>query len=211
MIRTIVFDMGGVIIQYDPALYVRRVTKDPDEARILEDAVFHSQEWFRLDEGTIELEEFDQILKASLPGPLVDKGLYLLHHWYENMPVFSGIERLMAVLSASGIPLYLLSNAGQQFHTYKKGIPAFRYLKGIVLSSDLKLLKPGPEIYQYLLDTYELQPEEVLFIDDSPANVRGAEALGIRGYDYSDGILKHLLEYLVSEALLAPEAVDDIL
>ena len=78
MIRAIVFDMGGVIIQYDPTLYVRRVTKDPDEARILEDAVFHSQEWFRLDEGTIELEEFDQVLKASLPGPLVDKGLYLL-------------------------------------------------------------------------------------------------------------------------------------
>ena len=211
MLRTIVFDMGGVIIQYDPALYTRRVTKDPEEARILEDAVFHSSEWFRLDEGTIEMEEFDEVLAQTLPEPLVEKGLFLLHHWHENMPVYSGIERLMARLKALGMPVYLLSNAGQQFHTYKKRIPAFRYLDGIVLSSDLKLLKPGPEIFQYLLTTYDLDPEEVLFIDDSPANVRGAEALGIHGYDYSNGELSHLLSYLVTEDVLKPEDIEAIL
>ena len=211
MIRAIAIDMGGVIIQYDPPLYTRRVTKDPEEARILEDAVFHSPEWFRLDEGTIEMDEFDQTLMRDLPPSLVEKGLYLLHHWHENMPVYSGIDRMMACLKASGVPLYLLSNAGQQFHTYKKHIPAFRHLDGIVLSSDLKLLKPGPEIYQYLLDTYDLVPEEVLFIDDSPANVRGAEALGIHGYSYHDGDLRHLLEFLIHEGLLSPEDVERII
>ena len=210
MIRAIVFDMGGVIISYDPALYTRRVTKDPEEARILEDAVFHSPEWACLDEGTIELEEFDQVLEAKLPIDQAEKAKHLLHHWYENMPVFSGIERLMEHLKAAGFSLYLLSNAGQQFHIYKKKIPAFRFLDGIVLSSDLKLLKPGPEIFQYLLTTYHLQPEEVLFIDDSPANAQGAEAVGIHGYDYADGDLKHLLDYLVQHQLLQPEDVNII-
>ena len=211
MIHTIAIDMGGVIIQYDPVLYTRRVTKDPEEARILEDAVFHSPEWARLDEGTIEMEEFDQVLMQTLPAPLVEKGLCLLHHWHENMPVYSGVERLMAYLKASGVRLYLLSNAGQQFHTYKKHIPAFRYLDGIVLSSDLKLMKPQLEIYRYLLDTYDLVPEEVLFIDDSPVNVHGAEALGIRGYSYHDGDLRRLLQYLITEKLVNPEDVESII
>ena len=211
MIRSIIFDMGGVIIDYDPALFARRMSQNPEEARILEDAVFHCDEWFHLDEGTITLEAFDDALKARLEGELQEKAIYLLHHWYEDLPVFSGMERLMKHLHEKGYPLYLLSNAGQQFHTYRWKIPAFRYLDGIALSSDLKLLKPGPEIYQWLLSTYGLKAEECMFIDDSPKNAAGADAVGIHGYDYSHGTLKKLCQDLAELGILETEEIEGLL
>ncbi len=211
MIQAIIFDMGGVIIDYDPALYTRRFTKNPAEARVLEDAVFHSPEWACLDEGTIELDEFDDVLRKSLAPDLAETAVTLLHTWHENLPVFAGMERLMQCLHSKGYPLYLLSNAGQQFHTYSEKIPAFRYLSGIALSSDLKLMKPGPEIFHWLLSTYGLKAEECLFIDDAPANVEGAQAVGLQGYDYSDGSLKKLCLYLAEQNILTEDEIEKIL
>ena len=211
MIKAIIFDMGGVIIDYDPALYTRRVTADPEERSILENAVFHSPEWARLDEGTIELSEFDQVLRSTLAGELAEKAVYLLHHWYEDLPVFAGMERLMKHLYDKNIPLFLLSNAGQQFHIYSEKIPAFRYLNGIALSSDLKLMKPGVEIFEWLTNTFDLEPDECLFIDDAPANVRGAEQAGLHGYSYADGCLKNLCHYLAEIGILKEEEIPSIL
>ncbi len=211
MITTIIFDMGGVIIDYDPALYTRRVTQDPAEMKILEDAVFHSESWARLDAGTITLDAFDRFLDETVPAELRSKAHDLLHHWHENLPVFAGMERLMACLYEKGIPLYLLSNAGEQFHTYSKKIPAFRYLSGIALSADLKMVKPGPEIFQWLLSTYGLKAEECLFIDDYPPNVKGTEAVGIHGYSYADGDLKKLCLYLAELDLLDEREIQEII
>lgn len=194
--------MGNVIIHYDPSLFCRRVASSPEEAEELKRQIFDCPEWVKLDEGTIELDDLDALIQQRITPELRETAHELLYNWHINLPVYSEMEELMASLKSRGYHLYLLSNAGLQFHEYEKHISAFQYLDGKVISADIQCIKPNPAIYQYLLDQYQLLPSQCLFIDDAPANIDGAKALGIQGYCYQDGNLSRLRQYLTELMIL---------
>lgn len=202
MIHNIIFDMGNVIMHYDPLFFCRRVASTEEEAHQLLQFIFQAPEWAMLDAGTISVDDFAGKLRERVPSELLDKALDVLYNWHINLPVYPAMDDLMAELKDQGLNLYLLSNAGLQFHTYSKHIPAFRHLDGIVISADLQMTKPHPDIFQYLLQKYNLNADECLFIDDIEANTKGAEAVGIHGYCYADGNITRLRRYLEQQHIL---------
>ena len=189
-------------MHYDPLFFCKRITSSPEEAALLLEQIFHAPEWPMLDEGTIELEEFDRRLMLRIPAALQQKAHDLLYNWHVNLPVYPLMDDLMAELKSRGYKLYLLSNAGKQFHTYSRQISAFRHLDGMVISADVKMVKPSAGIFEHLLKTYDLKADECLFIDDYKPNTDGAEAVGIQGYCYADGNITRLRRYLEDQHIL---------
>ena len=201
MIKAIIFDMGNVIIHYDPPFFSRRFCSSDEDARELTEKIFYTPEWVRLDEGTITLEEFDAIIKERVRPELHEEAHNILYRWHENLPVYAGMEELIIELKNRGQRLFVCSNAGVQFHEYAPHVPAFRHMEALIISADLHCNKPSPGIFQHILNTYDLKAEECIFIDDMEVNAKGADAVGIHGYWY-DGNIAHLREYLIEQKVL---------
>ena len=87
----------------------------------------------------------------------------------------------MAQLKQAGYGVYLLSNASVRQHEYWPRVPGSALFDGTLISADVKLVKPQPEIYRLLLEKFSLTAQECFFIDDSPANIEGALMCGIPG------------------------------
>ena len=96
-------------------------------------------------------------------------------------------ERLVGDLKAAGYRLYVLSNMSREFIDFLRRFPVYGLFDGEVVSCEEGVVKPEPEIYRRLLGRYGLDPAQTLFIDDRPANIAAAAALGIRGqlFDHS--------------------------
>ena len=105
------------------------------------------------------------------------------HRWIEMMgDEIEGMYSLLQDLKEKGCPLYGLTNwSSETFCQVRDRYRIFRLLDGMVVSGEEHCLKPYPEIYHILLDRYHLNPAECIFIDDRASNLRGAEAVGIRG------------------------------
>ncbi len=121
----------------------------------------------------------------------------LLSDWHlDTLYPLAGMEQLVADLHDRGYRLYILSNAGHRFRTYEYKLPHPEYLSGILVSAEERMIKPDPRIFLRLCDKFSLKPEECLFIDDSAANVQGAESTGMTGYCFADGDVARLRAYL---------------
>ena len=192
MLRSIVFDMGNVLIRWDPDLLLEQQEVPPEDRPALKRAVFGAVEWTRLDRGTISKEEALSAMCRELPERLHASAGALVYDWWKKplVPV-PGMENLIAELSALGYGIYLLSNASSELHQYFHRIPGSRYFNGKIVSADWKLLKPQREIYETLFREYGLKPEECFFIDDLPFNVEGAQCAGMGGAVF-DGDLARL-------------------
>lgn len=181
--KTLVFDMGNVLISFDTHRILADRGLDEDEIRTFEDTVFRSPEWREFDRGTVEKSAFERPI-SRLPAPLaaLAREMIFEHIFVEAyMPPFPQTETLVRAAKRAGHPLYLLSNAGQDFYEYKKCIPALAYFDGLYISSDHKLLKPDRRIYLSFLETFSLQASDLIFIDDMQVNIDGAAAVGIDG------------------------------
>ena len=97
---------------------------------------------------------------------------------------------LVAELKRKGYGIYLLSNASVRQHDYWPRIPASRFFDGKLISADVKVIKPQPEIYRLILDRFDLKAEECFFIDDVPANIEGAFYCGIPGAVFHDDVAR---------------------
>lgn len=182
MIRNIVFDMGNVLIRFDPLLFIERegITDQEDRKTIL-DELFNSVEWAQMDRGILEEKTAEPFILKRFPERLHPAVCNLLYHWAIPGDEFSGMRELVAELKEAGYRLFLLSNASTAQHRYWPLFPVSRYFDGKLVSCDVKVVKPMREIYQIFTDRFLLDPEECLFIDDAPANVAAAITCGWNG------------------------------
>lgn len=193
-IRNFVFDLGNVVVKYDPAaMLVPFRLCEADTALFIRE-VFLGPEWRRYDRGDGEKEKLLYPALARLPAHLqsvcrtlcFDRDLERDH-----MPPTPGFFSLAQDLCDAGAKLYLLSNAGVDIHRLLGTLPALRLFSGVYISSDHHLLKPDPEIYHSFFNVFGLVPSECVFTDDSPANVAAARAAGMQAVEFSaltDGI-----------------------
>jgi putative hydrolase of the HAD superfamily len=182
MIQTIVFDMGGVLIQFDREFFIRRLGVSAEDEALLMNEVFESLEWARMDRGSLTEAEASQSICARLPKRLHLAADRLVTMWERPILEIDGMYALIKELKANGYRILLLSNASVRQHEYWPRIPASELFDGKLISSDVHLVKPQPEIYRFLCDTFHVLPEECFFVDDSPQNVEGAYEAGIRGF-----------------------------
>jgi 2-haloacid dehalogenase len=108
---------------------------------------------------------------------------------YEEMlgGAISGTVEILAELQARGVPLYALTNWSTE--TYPAALKRFEFLKwfqGVLVSGDVKLLKPDTRIFELFLETYAIDPARAVYIDDRKPNVEAAIALGMHGIVFTD-------------------------
>lgn len=182
MIRNIVFDMGNVLIRFDPAFFLDRAgIQDQQDRRLILNELFLSVEWAQMDAGTLTEKTAEPSILSRFPERLRPSVHELLYTWAYPRDMVPGIEDLVRELKEYGYGIYLLSNASVAQHDYWPRFSVSRYFDGKLISCDVKTVKPCPKIYRLFTERFSLVPEECIFIDDSPANVAGAIACGWKG------------------------------
>ncbi len=179
MIKNIVFDMGQVLIRFDTDIFMDRIGVESEDKPLLRREVFQSVEWSRMDRGSLTDEEAAAIIRARVPerlGEAVDK---LVAMWDRPILEIPGMYELVEELKANGYKIYLLSNASLRQHEYWPRIPCSRFFDGTLISSDVKLVKPQPEIFLLLCMKFGLRAEECFFVDDATLNCEAAHLVGM--------------------------------
>lgn len=197
--KNILFDMGNVLVTYNPEWVIRHYTEDEELIREVKNIVFNSQEWFLLDAGLIEEEKAERNWMERLSS---DKARELAHlsfqNWHlYNMKVIPGTAEMIRALKENGKEIYLLSNASLRLLSiYKEVIPAVECFSGIFYSAAHKCVKPQDIIYERFLKEYSLKPSDCFFIDDLEENISAAKAVGISGAVMKSRTAKETAEIL---------------
>lgn len=191
MIKNVVFDMGGVLIDFDAQRYTARFVPDPADYELMRRELFRSVEWVWTDRGTITDEEVIAAVCARLPERLHQPVRDILDNWHHDIPPIDGTYDLVKELKGKGYRIYLLSNTCARFHDFRKNIPALEFFDGEFVSCDFHLVKPEPGIYLRFLEFFRLRPEECVFIDDDPRNIEAAVRCGMGGVIFH-GDIRHL-------------------
>ena len=182
MIRNIVFDMGNVLIRFDPKQFMDQAgIADAADRELILKELFRSVEWAQMDLGILNEETAEPTILARIPERLRETVSHLLKHWSDKREVIDGMEELVRRLKNAGYRIYLLSNASTAQHQYWPDFPVSRMMDGKLISCDVGVVKPMPEIYRIFTDRFGLKPEECLFIDDVPINVAAAINCGWQG------------------------------
>ena len=180
MKRNVLFDMGNVLVRFDPALFLRRLGLEGEDAQTLDREVFRSVEWVRLDRGDITDEEALVRFRSRLPERLHSTAETLVTRWDRPYTPIEGMPELVAELARAGFGLYLLTNASLRHWSYWPRFPIAEYFQDrIMLSADWRLLKPDPAFFEKALSMFGLDRRECLFIDDHAPNVESALRLGL--------------------------------
>ena len=197
--KNILFDMGNVLVTYNPEWVIRRYTEDEELIREVKNIVFNSQEWFLLDAGLIEEEKAERNWVERLSS---DKARELAHlsfqNWHlYNMKTIPGTAEIIRAVKENGKEIYLLSNASLRLLSiYKEVIPAVECFSGIFYSAAHKCVKPQDIIYERFLKEYSLNPADCFFIDDLEENISAAKAVGISGAVMKSRTAKETAEIL---------------
>ena len=181
MIKNILFDMGQVLIRFDQKYFIKRLGIEDADLDLLLREVYRSVEWVQMDRGTLREEDAFRSISKRLPERLHDAAWKLICMWDRPILEVEGMYELVEELKGLGYGIYLLSNASVRQHDYWPRIPASRFFDGKLISADVHVIKPQPEIYRLCLEKFGLQAEECFFIDDAPANIEGALCCGIAG------------------------------
>ena len=181
MIRNVVFDVGQVLLRFERDYFITRLGIDGADKELLMREVFLSLEWARMDRGSMTDAEAAESVCKRLPEHLHDAASKLVQMWDRPILPVPGMFELVQELKEKGYGVYLLSNASYRQHDYWPRVEASRFFDGKLISADVKVVKPQPEIYRMLLERFDLKAEECFFIDDSPANIEGAFFCGIPG------------------------------
>ena len=179
MIKNAVFDLGNVLLSFDPMKHAGKVGIPEDKREDLVRAVIWSKEWSDYDRGVIlnkkELLEKEAALHPELAPEI---GLFLAD-WEEMLTEIEGSADLVRKLKGEGYRVFLLSNLSYDGKNYAIRCPFMREFEGVVFSCDEHKNKPEAELFRLLLDRYGLKAGETVFFDDHLPNIEGANAVGI--------------------------------
>ncbi|MBE7003308.1 MAG: HAD family phosphatase [Ruminococcaceae bacterium] len=185
MIRNILFDMGGVLLRFEPETFVTRLSLSAEDETLIAREVFRSAEWVCLDRGSMTADEAFASMRARIPERLCAAAREIYDHWDEPILATEGTEELVRELSENGYGLYLLSNAGVRHREYWPKLPVSKYFGDrLMVSAFHQLMKPEAAFYEKAFELFGLDRSECLFIDDNPCNMEGAWRVGLDGVVY---------------------------
>mgnify|MGYP002626985787 CR=1 FL=1 len=183
MIKNILFDMGNVLIRWEPQTFIKLHDLSEEEGDLLMKELFRSVEWVQLDRGTLDDDSMLRKVLPRLPEHLHEAAQDMVRHWDQpRILLMEGMEELVHELSDKGYGLYLLSNASLRHPEYWAKVPASKYFGDrLLVSAFIKHIKPEKEFFETAVSRFGLVPSECVFIDDSPLNVEAAINSGING------------------------------
>lgn len=200
MIKNIIFDLGNVLINFKPLDYVRIKIVDCQKADEVYQSIFRSPEWLMLDRGIVT--EKEAIYTICERNPDLSKLIRLvMTDWYQMLTPIDDVIDLVKELKNNGYKIYFLSN--YQLLAYEHILnkyDIFDHFDGGIFSFKEKLLKPEPEIYQKLVETYKIEPDESIFTDDTKENIEAATNQGFKAILFTNSF--ELREELVKHNVL---------
>jgi len=180
----VVFDIGGVLLDWDPRYLYRKIFDDPER-----------MEWF-LSEVCTPAWNLEQDRGRPWAKAVAERiALYPDHadairafdeRWVETVsqPIMSNVA-LLEKLRGKGVPTYAITNfSAEKYDVAREVFPFLNGFDGMIVSGVEHLLKPDPAIYQLLLDRYHLKAADCLFIDDVVKNANAARAIGMHAHHY---------------------------
>lgn len=177
-----VFDMGNVLVVFDPNQFMdNEGIYEPKDRQLVIRELFHNVEWAQMDLGVLTEETAEPLVMKRIPDRLKGQVQNLLHRWWAKRSTIEGMEELVKELKENGYNIYLLSNASVSQHIYWPYFEMSKLFDGKLISCDLGIVKPNPEIYHRFTEKFGLKPEECMFVDDLPANVAAAVSCGWKG------------------------------
>jgi putative hydrolase of the HAD superfamily len=187
LIRNIIFDLGNVLLEFNPMDYLKQNISDNLLIDELYENIFRSKEWVKLDKGEISDEEAVEIICSRIPHRKVHVEHYM-KNWHNILKPMEDTVSILESVKKMGCKAYVLSNFHKNaFRKVYDMYDFFKFFDGGVVSADVKLIKPGEQIYKVLLDKYNIVPEESLFIDDMQENIDAAKKLGINTIRFTSG------------------------
>jgi len=197
---TIIFDLGGVLIDWNPE-YVFRTVIPEDDRRAFFFANICTSDWNVEQDAGRTLQEGTDLLVAQWPE--WESEIRTFYGRWEDMlggPIPETVELFRALKEQGTHRLLALTNWSHE--TFPVALERYDFLhwfEGIVVSGEEKTRKPFADIYKILLERYSVEPERAVFIDDNLHNVKAAESLGIQGVHFQsvDDLREKLREYAV--------------
>ncbi|WP_412061240.1 HAD family hydrolase [Rubrivirga sp. IMCC45206] len=183
---TVVFDLGAVLIDWDPRYAYRAMGGTEAEIEHFLDHVATS-EWNRQFDAGRPFADGIAERKRRFP-----EHAEWLDAWWSRWPdmlggPIDGTVEILRELKAAGVPLLALTNwSAETFPIARQRFEFLSWFDGIVVSGEVGLAKPDVLIFEHLMDRFELDPGDAVFVDDSVPNVEAADALGFHAIHFTD-------------------------
>jgi putative hydrolase of the HAD superfamily len=162
-VRNVIFDLGGVVLDWNPDHIVSRIESASELRASLKDALFGHADWRLFDRGALSESELIERLESRL-GKTRQEVTAILDTVRDSLVEKPDTVKLIRALRARGIPLYCLSN----------------------MPTAVQMMKPEPDVFMHLLDAFKLRPQECVFIDDVLANIESARQVGLHTVWFKD-------------------------
>ena len=185
-IRHVVFDIGRVLIHYDPNIpFSRLIPDEAERATFFETVCTH--DWNLEQDRGRSWADAEAVLIADWPDQAENIRAFRTH-WNEMVPhAYEGTVEIMRALIDAGCDVTMLTNFAED--TFREAQAKFSFLawpRGVTVSGEKRQIKPDREIYDTHVQAFDLDPAASLFIDDSLANVEGARAAGWQAVHFKD-------------------------
>ena len=185
MIKNIIFDIGNVLMKFDYYPFIKELLKDDDKIEHVNNALWYTGYWNDMDRGEDTDVIFNKMLAAE--PDYADE----IRLTFDN--VGDCIKRCdyaipwIKELRHRGLKIYYLSNyATHTMDANRQALDFLPYMDGGIFSCYEKMIKPDPELFRLMLKRFSLRPEECVFLDDNPNNVKAAREQGINAVQFSD-------------------------
>lgn len=196
----IIFDLGNVLIEWNKEKILSKICKNDLEYNLFNQFGFQSNLWIDLDNGKISLEFLENQLIDEMGHQYQDQIHELVWNWFNYVDLYDEVYELIKQLKKKNFQIYVLSNTSSIFHILLDSVlsKVSSVLNGYVISCEVKMMKPQKEIYLSLVNKYQLDIKDCIFLDDLEENVEAARTLGIKAFQIKErkeisNILKDLL------------------
>lgn len=184
-INTIIFDLGNVLIDWNPRYVYRKIFDNEEKIDWFFETIC-TNDWNENQDAGRSLKEATEELIEKYPE--YEKEVRAYYGRYEEMlggAIHETVDIFRSLKESGKFRIYALTNWSAE--TFPVALQRYDFLKwfdGIVMSGEEKTRKPFPEIYVILLNRFNVDPSEAIFIDDNLRNIKGAEAVGIKGIHF---------------------------
>ncbi|MCD9479208.1 HAD family hydrolase [Photobacterium phosphoreum] len=185
-IKNVVFDIGNVIVRWNPVEIIRLSFGEIERPEQLAKSIFQSELWAALNRG--ELSESEAKAKFHEEFSFSPEHIEQLFYYIKQTQIllFGSVE-LVKRVKLAGYNVYALTDNVIEIVDYLQSQYDFwPMFDGAIVSAEVGCLKPQPEIFHCLLNEYNIQASDSVFIDDMPHNVEGAKSLGFSVIQFED-------------------------
>lgn len=187
-VRNVIFDLGGVVFDWNPDHIVARVQPVPELRAALKQALFGHADWRMFDRGTLTEAQLIERLQVRLGATRAEVDV-IFDAVRNSLVEKPETLQLLRSLQSRGTPLYCLSNMPASIYLHLRERHKFwDAFSGIVISGEVQMMKPEPEVFMHLLEKFNLRAHETVFIDDLQANIESARQVGLHTICFKDAI-----------------------